>query len=193
MSTLLIIYKTITILILIVFAFFISDFRKKEKMTPLYNSTIIILLKLLYLVPIGIFIYTIIKIQNLLLYDYVLPLIMSVGAFLVVKSKLDLGHHHTWVGYVSENSGYVCKGIYSYIRHPLYAGIYLIIIFCSISIAIHNPVYIGLFNAAICTFILGFIYFSAYKETCFLIKSRGKEFEIYCKTIHPFFPLKKWR
>lgn len=193
MSTLLIPYKIITILILFVFAFFISDFRKKEKMKPLYSSTIIILLKVLYLVPISIFIYTVIKIQTLLLYDYILPFIMCIGAFLVVKSKLDLGHHHTWVGYFSENPGFVCKGIYSYIRHPLYAGIYIIIIFCSVSIAIHNPIYIGILNAAICLFILGFIFISAHKETSFLINYHGPEFEKYCKTIHPFFPLKKWR
>jgi len=67
----LILFKVIEFIILLVFAIFISDFRMKKGMVPLINKQLILVLKLSYCVPICIYVYTLITLNNLLIFDFI--------------------------------------------------------------------------------------------------------------------------
>jgi hypothetical protein len=49
------------------------------------------------------------------------------GTFLVVRSRRDLAAGHTWSGYRMEAEAFTARGIYAWIRHPLYAGIFVVV------------------------------------------------------------------
>ena len=114
------------------------------------------------------------------------------GMLLVVKAKLDLADSHTWAGYGIENQSLVTRGIYSYIRHPLYTGIF---IFIAGGLAIVLPRIPGLLIFVVFAFVLYlsvFLVRSARRETRLLLDTFGKDFIDYQRQVHPFLPLRKY-
>ncbi|MEA3454233.1 MAG: methyltransferase [Candidatus Caldatribacteriota bacterium] len=188
-----IIFKIIEFIILLVFAISISDFRMKKGMVPLINKKLILVLKLSYFVPICIYVYTLVILNNLLIFDFIALILTFFGTLLVVKAKIDIGEYHSWTGYQLHPTKITTKGIYSFIRHPLYTGIY-IFIFGGLSTTIpHTPLYLLTIAIITLIYIMIFLAATAVRETKFLIKEFGEEFLKYQMQVHSFLPLKKFK
>jgi protein-S-isoprenylcysteine O-methyltransferase Ste14 len=183
-------FKLVQFIVIGVFVVFISDFRKKHDMTPLVNEKITKFLKHTYFVPVAICVYTMATMNYLTVFDYVSLMLTTLGASVVVKSKLDLGICHTWAGYCKKNSKLEVSGIYAYIRHPLYLGIHLFSFGELAMLMFHAPWFLTATAFVLGLFMVMFLTFSATKETKHLTKCLGEYFLKYKESVHPFLPLK---
>ena len=118
-------YKIIESIIFFIFVVFISDVRKKKGMKLLVSKKRNIFTKLIFLASAIAYFYVLATSDRLLVYDSIAIVLTLSGMLLTVKAKLDLAGSHTWAGYKKQNSELVTKGIYQYLRHPLYTGIYI--------------------------------------------------------------------
>jgi protein-S-isoprenylcysteine O-methyltransferase Ste14 len=112
------------------------------------------------------------------------------------EGKKDLSANHIWVGYCHEFSKFTSNGVYAYIRHPIYTGIYIFVLgsFFTIIPHINFASYITLGTAAIIStiYMIGFLAFLANKETTELVEKHGLPFQQYKEKVHPFLPLRKY-
>lgn len=191
------IFKLSQIILLVIFVIYISDFRRKRGMYPLINEKLTKLLKISYLFPLILYVYIVINLESIFLLDILALILTALGTLTVVKAKKDLSKKHTWVGYSLSDSTFTTKGIYSYIRHPIYTGIYLFIgggLFTTVPHAISkiHPVF-SLIALLSIIYILFFITFLANKETKTLNKLHGKKFQTYKENVHPFLPIQRFQ
>ncbi len=183
-----------TIFVLLIFAFFISDFRNKRGMTPLLNRRLIFFIKFFYLLPMLINVYVIINLENLFIYTHIGMILTIIGTFMVIKAKGDLGKYHTWAGHILSKTRIMTKGVYSFVRHPLYIGIFIFMNGAILigtnnnSFTFYSIVLIMMFVF----FIIGFLIISARKESKFLHEKFGEDFIEYKKQVHAFLPIRKY-
>ena len=187
-------FKFATFFILVLFALFVSDIRSKAGMTPIIKKHVLLLIKMLYIIPIFVYIYLILKLENIYLSSYLGLVANLIGTLLVIKAKLDLGKYHAWAGHILSSTKIIKKGIYSYIRHPLYAGIHLFI-FGGIVTGINNHPFSLFTIILILSFIfliMLFLNISALKENKYLHEMFGKDYLKYKEQVHAFLPIKKY-
>jgi len=176
----------------ITFALFISDFKRKPGMVTLINEKWTYVLKMLLLVPLFVYAYTLISVVSGSLADWFSFGLTFLGTSLVAKAKVDLSRHHTWTGFCMETPKLVAHGIYSYIRHPLYAGVYFFVFGLTLTVALNSNFYLTLPVGLAILYILSFITVSASRETRRLEKKIGREFSEYKKQVHFCLPLRKY-
>lgn len=157
-------YKIAQIVTLLVFTLFISDRRQKHGMTPLVNPKATILLKASYLFPIGAYGYSLLALDALGLVDWISFFGAVLGTILVVKGKLDLGSHHTWTGYYIKGGQRTIRGIYRWLPHPMYTGITMMIVSCSLVYVFRLPWYVSAAALASCTYVVVFLGVAARRE-----------------------------
>lgn len=116
---------------LAIFTAFILARKERADAVPLIDIRAIKLLRLTYPLPILAFAWSLFLVTNVTPLDWVCLLIAVTGTVLVVKGKLDLGTHHTWAGYYLPHAERIKSGIFSWIAHPMYAGIIMVILSCS--------------------------------------------------------------
>ncbi|NLE06733.1 MAG: hypothetical protein GX638_18280 [Crenarchaeota archaeon] len=189
-----ILFRLIQLVVMGIFIVFISDFRKKKNMTPLIGEKWTFLLKLSYLVPLVTYIFVLFIVDSITTLDLVALIITAAGTSIIIKAKRDLSLHHTWVGYCISSTNFTTNGIYAYIRHPIYTGIYIFIVGSLFTILPHLNIasHITLSITAILsiTYIMSFLAFLANKETKKLLLKHGVKFEQYKNKVHPFLPIK---
>ena len=176
----------------IVFAVFISDFRRKTGMVPLISEKWTRVLKLVLLAPLLVYSYTLLTLNVLSPFDLVSFGLTLMGAGIVVKAKWDLSRHHTWTGFCMNAPKLVSHGIYSYIRHPLYAGVYLFVSGLMLTVVLHASWQLTVLAGLALVYILSFLAVSASRETKRLEKKLGQEFAEYKKQVHFCLPLRKY-
>jgi len=186
-------FKIVQFITLIIFTAFISDLRKKEEMHPLINEKLTIAVKILYFVPISIYGYTVATLDFLLITDFVGLALAILGTVLVVKAKIDLGEYHAWTGYQLRVTKLVTKGIYSYIRHPLYTGIYIFIFGTFLTLITHAQWYLTGIWLIILVYIMVFLAVTAARETKLLAQKVGDEFLRYQSRVHSFLPIRRFK
>lgn len=190
----LVFFKGITFIILIVFAIYISDFKTKKGMIPIINKKFIWVIKSFYFIPIFIYMYVILNLENLLVSNYIGGMITFLGAFIVAKAKIDIGIYHTWTGHKLRSTKMITKGIYSFIRHPLYTGIYLFVLGAVVTSIYNNPFSLvsTIVILMLVIFMMIFLAITALRESKFLHEEFGNQFLEYQKQVHPFLPLRKY-
>ena len=176
----------------IVFAVFISDFRRKTGMVPLISEKWTRVLKLVLLAPLLVYSYMLLTLNVLSPFDLVSFGLTLMGAGIVVKAKWDLSRHHTWTGFCMDAPKLVSHGIYSYIRHPLYAGVYLFVSGLMLTVVLHASWQLTVLSGLALVYILSFLAVSASRETKRLEKKLGREFAEYKKQVHFCLPLRKY-
>jgi protein-S-isoprenylcysteine O-methyltransferase Ste14 len=176
----------------ITFAVFIADFRRKAGMVPLINEKWTYVLKLVLLAPLLVYSYALLTLNGLSPVDLASFGLTFLGTALVVKAKADLARHHTWTGFCLTAPQLVCHGIYSYIRHPLYAGVYLFISGLMLTVTLHASWYLVVPAGLALVYILSFLAVSASRETRRLEKKLGRVFTEYKKRVHFCLPLRKY-
>jgi protein-S-isoprenylcysteine O-methyltransferase Ste14 len=185
-------FKLLQIVITVICIYFTADFRKKRDMAPLFDRRLLLGLKLMYPMPIVIQLYTLITLDQILVTDFVSLTLTMVGTYVIARAKIDLGRYHTWTGYYSDTAEHVTSGIYAYIRHPLYAGLYLVVAGIFFTTIWHSS------TAAVTVVLLTlsstllFITISAQRETRKLEEKFGTPFTEYRNRVHPFLPLRKF-
>ncbi len=186
----LLVFKIIQLMIIGVFTVFISDLRKKNQ-SPLICQVDLKALKLVYLFPLGIYFYSVVTMVSLTYFGLLGLVISCLGCLLVVISKKTLGNKHTWAGYcLKENNCFIVKGVYSYIRHPLYTGIFVF----SMGGFFLNVLTFMWFLFVIAVFAtISILVYIAGKETAYFSDRFGEPFNDYKKQVHPFFPLSKYK
>ncbi len=185
-------FKLVQFGVLFIFAVVISDIRKKRGMVPLINGKMTLALKFICLVPITVYGYTFFTLDWLSNFDFVAFALTFLGTLLAAKAKRDLGQSHTWTGYHFKKTKLVVKGIYAYIRHPIYVGVY-VFVFGSISTLIaHAPLLLTTIFLATSVYVMLFLAASASLETKFLVQEFGADFLKYKNQVHPFLPVRKY-
>ena len=190
----LLIFKIFAFLTLLIFTFYISDFRNKKGMIPIINKKLTFFLKIFYFVPIFIYLYVIINLKDIFIHTYLGLFFTFLGLYLVSKAKIDLGKYHTWAGHLLHSTKMITEGIYAFIRHPLYTGIFTFIT-GAIILSIDNNPFTFLSTTIIIIFvflIVIFLVISALREDKFLEKKFGDNFNKYKKRVHPCFPVRKF-
>ena len=183
-------FKTIQLVIALIFTVFISDLRRKNQ-SPLIGQNSLKVLKLCYLVPISIYIYTITTLASLSYFDALALTMTCFGTALAAISKITLGDKHTWAGYcLQANKRFMTKGIYSYIRHPLYTGIF---VFSIGGFFTFIPNSMWFLSAIVIFTIISFLAIVAKRETAYLSRKFGEPFNEYKRQVHPFLPLRRFR
>lgn len=186
-------FKIAQFIILFIFAAFVSALRKRKGMIPLMNEKLTVAMKVCYLIPICIYGYTVITLDSLFALDFIAFSLTTLGTLLVVKAKRDLREYHTWTGYQLQTTKIITNGVYAFIRHPLYTGIY-IFIFGGLSTVIpHAPWYFTTIFLMTLAYIMVFLGTVATRETNFLAQQFGEKFLRYAKHVHPFLPVRKFK
>jgi protein-S-isoprenylcysteine O-methyltransferase Ste14 len=171
---------------------FISDIRKKPQSNPIVNQRMLLVLKLCYLIPISVYAYSLVSLAGITPLDYLAFAITLTGTSISTLAKITLADKHTWTGYCMNGNCFVAKGIYSYIRHPLYLGIYLFI-FGGLLTLIPNTVwYLNTIVFLSLCYIMPFLAIVARRETKYLNHQFGDSFLRYQKETHPFIPVRKY-
>jgi len=161
-------------------------------MVPLISERWTRVLKIALLVPLFVYAYALLTFNGLLVVDFFSFGLTLLGTLLVAKAKWDLSRHHTWTGFCMDSPKLVAHGIYSYIRHPLYAGVYLFISGLALTTILHTNLYLFVPVVLALTYILSFLAISASRETERLEKKLGREFIEYKQQVHFCLPLRKY-
>jgi protein-S-isoprenylcysteine O-methyltransferase Ste14 len=188
------IFKILQISVIFGFVFFISDIRKKNQAIPLVNERFTKILKISYLIPVSIYSYILLTINSIKYLDYLALVITSVGLVVAALAKISLSNKHTWTGYcLSSSDCFIAKGIYIYIRHPLYTGIFLFSIGGLLTVVPTSPWFLSMTIILSLCYILSFLTIIARKETQYLIRQFGEPYIQYSKQVHPFLPLRRFK
>ncbi len=160
---------------------------------PLIAEKWTYLLKASALTVCAIYVYALVTLSEISLLNWLATGFYFAGALCVAKAKLDLSKHHTWAGYCLESPKLVAQGIYSYVRHPLYVGIYLFVFGILISLADSVNWYLTAIALAALVYVLTFLAVAAKRETQILETKLGAEFSEYKKTVHFCLPIRKFK
>ncbi len=170
----------------------IIDDGGKKKAVPLINRKVTRAFQLFYLFLISVYAYVLIDIEWLSIPDLVALALTSLGTFLFVKAKWDLSAAHTPAGYHLESTKLIVKGVYSYIRHPLYTGASLFLVGSLLTMVAHLAWCLSLLLVAVSVFVMSSLAITARRETRILAATFGAEFLRYKERVHAFLPLHKY-
>jgi protein-S-isoprenylcysteine O-methyltransferase Ste14 len=186
-------FKVIEFINFIIFVVFIADVRKKKGMKSLVNEKLNFFMKLIFLASAGAYLYLLSSLDRILVTDYFAVTLTFSGMLLTAKAKLDLAQSHTWAGYGMDDHELVTRGIYQYIRHPLYTGIY-VFMFGGLAIIIPRlPWFLNLLAVVIVVYFMISLAKRARLETRLLSDSFGEKYTIYKKQVYSFLPIRKYR
>ncbi len=186
------IFQASQVLVAVAFAVFISDFRMKKDMIPLVKEKLTLLLKISCLPPLLIYAYALVTLQWVTPVDLFALSLTILGMLFVSKAKLDLSKHHTWAGYCLKSSTLFSKGIYAYIRHPLYTGVYSFIFGVLLTVMLHTNWFLTIAAGIPLIYVMIFLAHSATKETKMLSEKLGANFLSYKRQVHFCLPLRKF-
>lgn len=181
--------KILMLSLFLIFGLCISDHRKRRENYLLFKKKYILLMKSSYVLPMGIYIYTIIKLKNIFIYDFIGLFLAITAVTILLKAKIDLGDYHVWTGYQNYETKLITNGIYSYLRHPIYLSIYLYTIAALFTIVPHSTWYLTLIFILLMSYILGFLYLAAIKEEKELSTQFGEKYKKYRQKTNLILPI----
>lgn len=190
MDTLL--FQVLQISTAVVFLFFISFYRKKSGFKPLINENWTSLLKVCVFIILAISGYGLATLGSPIFFNWLGFATTVLGTFFVAKAKIDLSKSHTWAGFCMERPTLVANGIYSYMRHPLYVGIYLFVIGVLISLIASVMWQLTVVAFVALLYVLVFLAVVARRETRILERKLGAEFTDYKNKVHFCLPVRKY-
>lgn len=125
---LLLTYKIISAVVLAVFFYFGYDMKRRSNWKSMAPTHSIIIMKSTAVLLAVILYGVIYMMETLSAVDLVALGLFSLGAFLVTSAKTELVKNNafTWTGYALEKPNLVTSGVYRFVRHPLYLGVYCV-------------------------------------------------------------------
>jgi protein-S-isoprenylcysteine O-methyltransferase Ste14 len=186
-------YQVAQFALLALFAVVISDFRKKKNMEAFGHRGFLVALKLMYLVPLAVYGWSLANLTQIAFYDAIAVALTACGTYLAVRGKIDLGKEHAWTGYRRSGTQVITTGIYSWVRNPIYSGIFAFILGACFTTLPRITLPLLIASVATVVYIVAFLALSARRETAHLTVAFGKEYEEYKQQVHPFLPIKRYR
>jgi protein-S-isoprenylcysteine O-methyltransferase Ste14 len=122
--------------------------------------------------------------------DWISFVITVVGLILVVKARIDLKDYYTWPGQFKQSTKLIEIGLYKWIRHPIYFGIFLFVLGSLITVIAHSVFILGALISLVGTSLLAFTYFAIEQEEYFLKMRLGGVYLNYKYRVDAFFPIK---
>lgn len=184
-------FKLVHVLNFGIFLYFISDHRKKEGVAPLVNEKLTLILKLSRAITGLTYMHLIIfRMTSVTWFDGAWVISVLLGTFVVAKSRSDLKTFHTWAGFRLKKPILVTNGIYSYMRHPIYVGIFFFVLGAFMTTVRYAPLPLLMPYASAVLYILTFLPIMAGRETEILEQELGPPFVDYKRQVHAFLPLK---
>jgi protein-S-isoprenylcysteine O-methyltransferase Ste14 len=181
-------FRLLQVAVMVVFAVLISDFRRRQGSSPLLPTASVLVLKLVYPIPFLVYLSTVWRLRAIESRDLAALALTAAGAVIVARARLDIGLSYTWTGYRKTRPLLVTRGVYGWIRHPIYTGIGLftaggvLTVLRRVSWAAHVVAGVGI------VYILAFLSVAAARETRFLADTLGEEFERYRRRVGAFWP-----
>lgn len=186
-------FKIVQFAVIVAFTYFISDLRKKNRSSLLINKKFLLTLKLSYAFPIIIYSYVILALVSVSYFDVLALVTTSIGTAIAAIAKLTLSSKHTWAGYCfASTECFVSKGIYAYIRHPLYTGIYVFIFGGALTFIPNLHWAPTLLVGLLLSYVMVFLAIIASRETAYFTRKFGLPYKEYVMQVHPFLPFKKF-
>jgi len=189
-----VLFKAVQFGVLAIFIWYGFDLRRKHGMTPLALPWLTRVMKVVSCVVVVLYVYVLWAVHELVWTDVLALVFTTSGAALVRAAKQALGDSHTWTGYCMEAPTLVVSGIYAYLRHPLYTGVYLFEIgalWTFVPRLDMLPVW-GVVLAGICLlYAMSFNATMAALETRRMTRRFGPEFEAYRERVRAFIPLRR--
>lgn len=186
------VFKVVAFAVLAVFVVSISHLRKGPSAEPLCPRGLILLAMVLYPLPLFAYAYALATLHRAGTFDWACLTVTIFGAAVTVKARLDLGDRHVWAGYELKDAEPVTGGTYAYVRHPLYAGIFVFIFDGLPIILTHNPPIGPLLALVPLAYILPFLIVVAHREMETMASEFGEQFTRYKEEVHPFLPVRKY-
>lgn len=187
-------YKVASFAVFLVFLWFVFDIRQKPNMVPLIRQLWTTVMKVLSIAVMGFYCYLVAISESLRLHHVAALVLTALGAGLVATAKLTLGRQHTWAGYHLTKTKLVSYGVYSYIRHPLYTGVFLFE-FGGLALIVgeHTPTGapVDLAIAVAFAYLMAFNIVTAGKESQNLEKQFGDEYRQYRARVRAFLPIRR--
>lgn len=149
---------------LLTFTLFIIPRRQPTAASPLITPLATHLLRAMFLLPILAFGYSLFITQQVSGFDWLCLGIALIGTLLVIKGKRDLGQWHTWAGTWLPGAPTIRTGIYRWLPHPMYTGIILTIVSCSLVYITRLPVLLSALALLCCLYIVTFLLVVAVRE-----------------------------
>jgi len=197
MTATIILYKITALISLITFFYFGYDMKKRADWKNLAPQKSTYIMKLMAIVLALTLIVTVVIMGEPKTLDYIALVLFITGAVLVKKAKTELEKNNafTWTGYVLEKPQLVTSGVYSYIRHPLYTGVYLTEIGGVFVVLGRTPhyfpqQYLWINAVLICVLFYAMFFNSilAKKESDNLLRIFGDDYKQYSQNVHAFIP-----
>lgn len=120
------IIKLFFLFVAIAFVKYGLDTGQKTGMRAFIPQSFILLMKQSCVLLLFFFLYALFKLEDFSFVFITGLLLGSCGTYIIFIAKKTLGESFTWTGHYKENSKLVTKGIYSYLRNPLYSGVFLV-------------------------------------------------------------------
>lgn len=181
-------FRVVQLAVMGIFAVLISDFRRREGSSPLLPSRAVLLLKLVYPVPFLVYVLVVLWLRQPAARDLVALVLTMMGSALVARARIDIGNSYTWTGYRQDQPHLVTRGVYGWVRHPIYGGIWLFLVggtltvFGRVSLAAHVVAGVSI------VYIAAFLVVAATRETRALAASVGEDFDRYRRRVGAFWP-----
>lgn len=185
------VYQIIQYCILAFFIGCISDFRKKGPSELLVNKHLITVIRCLYFIPIIIYASVILRMETFKFQDLFALILTFNGTFLVARAKYELADQHRWPGFGCSTATKIkTNGIYAYLRHPMYTGMYIFAIGSLLTMLLHATFSCSFYVYLVTLFVaLGYLVFISNRETKYLA-SIATNMESYRTQVHSCLPLK---
>ncbi len=134
--------------------------------------------------------YALISVGQVTAIDVLALIICAVGSAVVMSAQraLKRAQAFTWTGYALKQPRLVTEGIYSFVRHPLYLGVYLMEIGASIFVFPKMPMSLIPFFVAALVFAISFNAVLAGKESRYLMTVFGDEYTRYAEKVPAIIP-----
>jgi protein-S-isoprenylcysteine O-methyltransferase Ste14 len=187
-------YKLVAFAVFAIFVFFVFDIRQKPGMVPIVRPIYTRIMKLLSIALFGVYAVVLARLQELTAVDWAALAFTTAGASLVTTAKLTLGRFHTWTGFHLQSTTIVRAGIYSYLRHPLYTGIFLVE-FGGLALVTPRLAQIDLrllpLTAVTVLYLMTFNIVMAGRESREMARKFGPEFDAYRSEVRAFIPIRR--
>lgn len=177
-------------IIIIALLFFVFDIRTRRQQSP--KSSVPLFLGFFF--PFYVLAYLLVLFvlpKAVTPFDWLALIFTSVGLALVMKARIDLRDYYAWPGFFKENTQIVRTGVYAYMRHPIYVGVYVFVFGTLLTVIYHAEFKIGLIVAMAAAALLASITVSARHEEEVLEDRFGEDYLNYKEEVYAGFPFCK--
>ncbi len=188
----LIIFNMAQALIAIMLLFFVFDFRFRGEKRA--NSGVPLLIGILFpLYTVGYMSVIFTHLESVGVLDLSAFVLTALGTALAVKARIDLKGWYAWPGQFNINTQLVRTGIYAYMRHPLYVGVFVFIMGTLITVVMYSGFIFGIFMVMIAASVLAFVALAAKQEEVRLQNELGEIYVSYQCEVNAVLPLGRKR